>query len=283
MKGLIFAPISLSFILSGLFGNNVSLTTIPLYIYQGDPFIVQVEGLESQKDIKSIIFNNKTVNVFTYKYLPSALIAVPLDQKPGDYTLTVILENGKELKKIIPIISRNKIVTKLGIPSKLGGNSNTSAKSLVSNLNKDNESLLGLKSNNHILWDSPFIFPVSNPIVTEPYGYSRKTNVYTIPHKGTDFHALIGTNVFAMNRGFVRLAQEYSTYGKTIVIDHGLGLQTIYMHLSNINVKVGDIVDKGQLIGLSGDTGYTLGPHLHLSVRVGTVSIDPIKFLDLFK
>ena len=87
----------------------------------------------------------------------------------------------------------------------------------------------------------------------------------------------------AMNAGVVSLAREFRVYGKTIVIDHGLGLQSIYMHLSNFKVKAGQQVKKGEPIGLSGSTGYALEPHLHVSVHIGGVSVDPVEFLGLFK
>jgi murein DD-endopeptidase MepM/ murein hydrolase activator NlpD len=105
---------------------------------------------------------------------------------------------------------------------------------------------------------------------------------YSITHKGTDFRAVEGTPVLAMNRGVVRLVQEGRNYGKTVIIDHGLGLQTFYMHLSKINVKVGELVLSGQIIGLSGMTGYAEAAHLHTTVRIGEVSIDPVRFLGLF-
>ena len=84
-----------------------------------------------------------------------------------------------------------------------------------------------------------------------------------------------------MNSGIVRIAHRYSDYGGTIVIDHGQGVQTFYMHMSKLKVKPGQKVKRGQLIGLSGDTGYALGPHLHLTVRVHDVSVDPQLFMDL--
>ena len=85
-----------------------------------------------------------------------------------------------------------------------------------------------------------------------------------------------------MNRGVVRLAKTFRNYGKTIVVDHGLGVMTFSMHLSKIYVGAGELVKKGQLIGLSGETGYAAKPHLHLTVRIGGISVDPVVFLDFF-
>ena len=98
-----------------------------------------------------------------------------------------------------------------------------------------------------------------------------------------DLRAVKGTKVAAMERGVVRLAKTFDVYGKTIVIDHGLGVMTFYMHLSKINVNQGQLVTRGQIIGLSGDTGYAESPHLHITVRINNISVDPIEFLDLFR
>ena len=119
--------------------------------------------------------------------------------------------------------------------------------------------------------------------MTDVYGYSRKTGEYSIAHKGTDFRAKLGAPVTAMNRGIVRVARTFRNYGKVIVIDHGLGLMTFYLHLSKMNVNESELVKRGQRIGLSGQTGYALSPHLHLSIRINNNSIDPVKFMELFK
>ena len=85
-----------------------------------------------------------------------------------------------------------------------------------------------------------------------------------------------------MNRGVVRLVRNFRNYGKTVVVDHGLGLFAFYMHLSRIKVNEGELVRPGQVIGLSGQSGYAEKPHLHLTVRVDRISIDAMKFMALF-
>jgi murein DD-endopeptidase MepM/ murein hydrolase activator NlpD len=86
-----------------------------------------------------------------------------------------------------------------------------------------------------------------------------------------------------MNRGVVRLSKKLNTYGNTVVVDHGLGLMTMYMHLSKREVVEGQLVLRGQEIGKSGQTGYAEMPHLHVSIRIAGISIDPMKFMDFFK
>jgi murein DD-endopeptidase MepM/ murein hydrolase activator NlpD len=94
-----------------------------------------------------------------------------------------------------------------------------------------------------------------------------------------DFRAATGTPVHAGNSGVVVLARPLYYEGNCVVIDHGLGLFTISMHLSRIDVGEGDRVAAGQLIGLSGATGRVTGPHLHWAVRWQNAYLDPAKML----
>ena len=91
----------------------------------------------------------------------------------------------------------------------------------------------------------------------------------------------MGTSVTAINRGVVRVARQFPTYGKTVVVDHGLGLMSFYMHLSKTSVNVGELVKPGQRVGLSGQTGYATSPHLHFTLRIRNISVDPMKFFGL--
>jgi murein DD-endopeptidase MepM/ murein hydrolase activator NlpD len=124
---------------------------------------------------------------------------------------------------------------------------------------------------------------VLNPVVTDLYGTVRETGVYSVTHRGTDFRASIGTDVYPINRGVVRFAGTLPTYGKAVIVDHGLGITSLYLHLSKIHVVVGQLALPTQIIGKSGDTGFSGGPHLHLSIKIDGVSIDPETFLVLFK
>jgi murein DD-endopeptidase MepM/ murein hydrolase activator NlpD len=100
-------------------------------------------------------------------------------------------------------------------------------------------------------------------------------------HRGTDFRAPMGTPVHASNAGEVVLARELYYEGNCVVIDHGLGFMTLYMHLSKFEVKEGEKVEKGQTVALSGATGRVTGPHLHMSVRWNGEYLDPGKLLAL--
>lgn len=129
------------------------------------------------------------------------------------------------------------------------------------------------------LWSGDFRAPVHAP-PTDSFGTRRTFNgKLASVHEGMDFRAPIGTPVRAGNSGVVVLAQSLYYEGNCVAIDHGLGLYTISMHLSRIDVRVGDRVIAGQLIGLSGATGRVTGPHLHWAVRWQNAYLDPAKLL----
>ena len=258
------------------------ITLYPEIIIQGEPLIITIENSKSASSLKEIIFDKQTIKTFVYKSKLTAFIGIDLNAKIGEHSITIHNTDGTVTENKFVVHKRDKVEAPLGIPETLGGNSTSSQKKLTVSLSKENDILSNLTSSQKKLWDGSFIYPVAVPIVVDPYGYSRKTGEYSIAHKGKDFRAREGTKVFAMNRGIVRVAKKSPIYGNMVVIDHGLGLMTMYMHLSKINVKQGTLVAKGKVIGLSGKTGYALGPHLHLSIRLNSVSIDPIKFLDFF-
>jgi murein DD-endopeptidase MepM/ murein hydrolase activator NlpD len=101
------------------------------------------------------------------------------------------------------------------------------------------------------------------------------------PHSGADLKAAAGTEIHAANRGRVVLAKELFYSGNAVFIDHGLGVYTVYLHLSEILVEPGSIVDQGQVVGLAGATGRVTGPHLHWGARIVDARVDPFSLLKL--
>jgi murein DD-endopeptidase MepM/ murein hydrolase activator NlpD len=130
-------------------------------------------------------------------------------------------------------------------------------------------------------WKGSFAAPVDAEI-SDVFGVERVFNgSVESTHQGLDFRVPSGTPVGAVNSGHVILARPLFFEGNCVVIDHGQGLLTLYLHLSKFSVKEGDDVDKGQAIGLSGGTGRATGPHLHLAVRWQGVYLNPQVLLKL--
>jgi murein DD-endopeptidase MepM/ murein hydrolase activator NlpD len=131
------------------------------------------------------------------------------------------------------------------------------------------------------LWSGDFRAPVT-AAATDSFGVRRMFNgKLASVHKGMDFRAASGTPVRAGNSGVVLLARPLYYEGNCVVIDHGLGLFTISMHLSRIDVQEGQRVATGERLGLSGATGRVTGPHLHWAVRWQGAYLDPAKLLRL--
>jgi murein DD-endopeptidase MepM/ murein hydrolase activator NlpD len=130
-------------------------------------------------------------------------------------------------------------------------------------------------------WSGKFSAP-AYAAISDVFGSQRVFNGKTSsPHLGLDFRVPSGTPVAAMNDGTVLLARPLYFEGNCVVLDHGQGLLTLYLHLSEFKVKEGDRVKRGQPIGLSGGTGRATGPHLHVAVRWQGTYLDPGRLMQL--
>jgi murein DD-endopeptidase MepM/ murein hydrolase activator NlpD len=131
------------------------------------------------------------------------------------------------------------------------------------------------------LWDGSFILPLANEFSTA-FGTKRIMNKKRISvHRGLDIRGKRGETVKASNHGRVVLAEELFFGGNTVIIDHGQGIYTIYMHLSEFKVQPEEIISKGDTIGLVGASGRATGPHLHFGVKVLNVSTNPVSITEL--
>jgi murein DD-endopeptidase MepM/ murein hydrolase activator NlpD len=131
------------------------------------------------------------------------------------------------------------------------------------------------------LWEGPIVHPRPSRI-TSGFGHGREYNgEITGRHMGTDFAGAVGAPIHAPARGVVRLVDDFYLGGGVLYIDHGEGLVTGYLHLSQHLVAEGDTVEAGDLIARVGATGRVTGPHLHWIVRYGTITVDPLSFLEV--
>lgn len=139
------------------------------------------------------------------------------------------------------------------------------------------------KEKEKMLASIPAIQPVSNEDLTRiASGYGLRIDpIYKTKkmHWGLDFTADVGTNVYSTGNGeVVEIETKMWGYGKSIVIDHGFGYRSRYAHLSEFDVKVGDKVVRGQIIGKVGSTGKSTGPHLHYEIEKNGTKINPVHF-----
>lgn len=117
-------------------------------------------------------------------------------------------------------------------------------------------------------------------IITQKFGATHYVNGRKgTTHSGVDLRARTPTPVRAAHAGIVRMADFFRAYGGTVVVDHGHGVYSFYFHLSKINVMDGSYVARGERIGLSGNTGFSTGPHLHWGMSVHDVRVEPMQWL----
>jgi murein DD-endopeptidase MepM/ murein hydrolase activator NlpD len=132
------------------------------------------------------------------------------------------------------------------------------------------------------LWDGPFRIPLDGVTTGSNFGKRRILNGNPgSPHGGMDLPGTTGTPVHAAQRGRVALAEELFFSGNTVVVDHGLGIYTFYGHLSEIDVKTGDSLETGAVLGKVGATGRVTGPHLHWGLTVERARVNPLLLVKL--
>ncbi|MEO5895754.1 MAG: M23 family metallopeptidase [Vicinamibacterales bacterium] len=166
----------------------------------------------------------------------------------------------------------------------------TLAKFLVINgelRKKNNDKIASMtkQTSQEMLWRGQVFHPFGNTAVEAAFA-DQRTYIYKgkevdrQTHLGFDLASFTGTPIVAANRGKVVLAEELGIYGNCVIIDHGLGVQSLYGHLSSIDVKVGDTVEKSQQIGRSGMTGMAAGDHLHFTMLVNGTMVNPVEWWD---
>jgi len=131
------------------------------------------------------------------------------------------------------------------------------------------------------LWRGPFLRPCDGEVVG-PFGRRSIINEQPrSPHSGVDLRGETGTPVKAVNQGRVVLTCDHFFSGRSVVIDHGGGIHSMYFHLDRILVREQDRVKRGEVVGHVGSTGRSTGPHLHFAVRVNGARVNPLRLIEL--
>jgi len=203
-----------------------------------------------------------------------ALIPVPLATPPGRKEM-VVRVSGRTVR--LTLVVERRAGEK---PQKLSSLTVDDKRAMA--MKEDRGEMLAVlkKTGGTALWTGPLRVPIMGRI-SAVFGQKR---VYgggaSWFHSGVDFAMPKGWPIMAAAPGRVAMAGMVSSYGNCVVLDHGQTVHTVYMHMSKLLVKAGERVNEGQIIGLVGDTGLALGPHLHFSAYITTVPVDPLEFLE---
>ncbi len=239
--------------------------------YQGNLIVGKTEpGSE-------VIVDKKKIKVSTKGFF---VIGISKNRKK-DITIE-IFKNGLPEKFIKKVYKKKYKVQRIdGLPKKQV----TPPKEVYERIKNDNKIISEARSvdSNLNFFKNEFKLPVENSIITGVYGSQRILNgIPKSPHYGLDFAAKEGTDVKAMLSGVVTLSEKDLYYtGGTIILDHGHGVSTLYMHLKDIYVQNGKNINKGEVIGSVGKTGRSTGAHLDIRLNLFDLKLDPASVLNI--
>jgi len=211
-------------------------------------------------------------------YAYRALLGIPCDSMTGEGFIDVnaIFISNQKYKSSIPVTIEKDSFKRVYFRG-------LSRDTKTANVLKDESGIIRSIMKNvseEKLWENEFMMPVEGRI-SSGYGEIRGFRDSSVSgrHRGVDIAAYRGTGISMPNNGVVVLCEKFRGLGNTVLIDHGQGVYSVYMHLYKINVKVSDRLEKGDVIGTVGSTGQSTGPHLHWGVYVNGVSVNPLQWV----
>jgi murein DD-endopeptidase MepM/ murein hydrolase activator NlpD len=207
--------------------------------------------------------------------------AIPYGHAPGKVSLTVS-SGQSSLEVPFEVTSGDYLQEEIQVSGKHVHPSSSDLK----RIQKESKQLGKVYRNSvaRKLWSGTFVMPVENGVFTSPFGTQRVFNGSRQSfHQGVDLKAPTGTSILAPEGGRVVLAKDLFYTGNTVILDHGLGLFTVYAHLSELKVSVGQNVKVGTLLGLSGATGRASGPHLHWGALWRRVKFNPVDLTQVLR
>lgn len=204
------------------------------------------------------------------------LMPVAVADQLGAYPIEFLAENGTTLASV------SLTIRKTNFPSQ-----NVTLAPQIEALHTTTEEMQTLTTFRDSVsdvkyWDDPLVAPLPGCVIS-PFGVKRLHNGKPTGefHAGIDQRAADGTPIHAVAAGVVKIVQPFNVLGGTIAIDHGQGLETMYLHMSKLKVELGTHVNKGDVIGYVGATGRANGPHLHWVVYVNGVPVNPQQWVTL--
>ena len=229
------------------------------------------------KDRPKVFFYDRKVMVIGKSQNWKAIVGIPLKIELGEHKLKVV-SNSAEANYLFEVVDKEYEAQYLTIKNKRQVNPNQEDMLRIS---KERKLISKVKTNWREIKNIPlrFIKPAKGPF-SSAFGLRRFfNNQPRNPHSGLDIAAETGTPIVAPAAGVVTNAGDYFFNGKTVFLDHGQGLITMYCHMEKINVKEGDSVSENDMIGTIGSSGRVTGAHLHWSVILNNTTVEPLLFL----
>jgi murein DD-endopeptidase MepM/ murein hydrolase activator NlpD len=255
-----------------LFAAEVSSPALPRIAKQG-----QTLRIRTNADAVSARFAKKVIRLFPQKEGGRlGLMPIPATQKPGAYRLELLDPKGAALQSLTVRVrnarfrSQNLIISKSLSTLKPAPGEQEAVRTFRETVTDER------------MWTEPLRLPVDG-CMTSPFGVRRLHNRRATGdyHAGLDQRGTDGSAITAVTAGTVRLARMFNLRGGTVGIDHGQGLETIYMHMSKIATVEGAVVKAGDVIGYVGSTGRSTAPHLHWTLYANGVPVNPLEWVSV--
>ena len=250
---------------------------------QGDVVVVLVTDARGTRQIDGRL-GDRALHFFPHGEGYGALVGIDLDARPGKAPWRVDVVNAAAVSRHAAgtlVVRAHKFpVQRLTLPTPMVDLSPEAERRAAD----ESARLLAISRtvSPERLWHGRFTRPVGGDDPGNAFGSRRIINGRPrMPHSGVDFAAERGTPVMAANRGRVVLIGDFFFAGQLVVLDHGLGLYTLYFHLDRIDATEGAIVERGERIGVVGATGRASGPHLHWGAQLGGARVDPRALLSV--
>ncbi len=211
----------------------------------------------------------------------AALVGVDLEAKPGPIKLLLEATTRKAGHKKKEIILRIKPKLFPKESFKVSEEFDQLSEEVLARIRRERDQFTQAfkTSSRERLWEGSFVEPVAGEI-SSPFGLRRIINgTPRAPHSGADLRAAMGTPVLAANHGRVVLRGDFFYSGKSLVLDHGGGLFTMYFHLAELHADEQALVRTSDVIALSGMSGRVTGPHLHWGARINNARVDPFQLI----
>lgn len=263
---------------------GLAVTVWPMEVRQGDVVVVRVNIPGSPETLRGSFAGRPLLFAPLADGAYRALVGIDLRHPPGTYPVTLHWRHGEtDVTHEVPVAVRDGAfpIQRLTLPLRM--------------VDPDPADLPRIQEEHDVLealfaqadgvphFAGPFTLPIDPAFQpTGTFGRRRILNGrLRSPHTGEDFPAPVGTSVHASNRGRVAYTGVLYFAGRCVILDHGLGLYTLYFHLDTIAVEPEEVVERGHLLGRVGATGRATGPHLHWGAHLGPARVDPMALLRL--
>ena len=285
MKAVIACALAIGYVTTGIQQGASPQTPVPITVAAtpksarpGDLVVLTIVIPAPAESVQVRVFDRDVPAIRIDKTTFSVLVGIDLAVVPGTYRIAI--ESGATRTRFPLLVTARKFATRTLNVDPAFVNPPPSAVPRIEREAKELQRIWQM-STSPKLWDGAFMAPVPQP-ANSAFGTRTILNGEPrSPHGGADFGSPAGTPIKAPNAGRVVLADSLYYTGNTLVIDHGLGLFSLFAHLSEINARAEDLVKTGDVVGTVGATGRATGPHLHWSVRINGARVDPVSLLDV--